>query len=688
MKRSPKPSLSLLDSVDLIQKINPKLREKIKEKVGNRVADIFFLQPQKIEQRTLIECLSSAHIGKDIIIEVTIQSHHIFKKPYKILAMDKNSTSLEILHFAGQKNYFPSRYPLSQKLFICGKLDKYKNNFLISHPKSVTKKIHDYSFREVSYEDFTRQESRGLEKIIKKLQTEIIPPPEWIFSSNHNRYKIQSFVSILSSSDFREILRIRCGYDELLSEQLTMQILRNCDLFSTKNRHLEPIVPDKSLDKWIKKLPFQLTIAQKKVVPLLVNSSAPFSKKTMKTLLQGDVGSGKTVVAFLTAIFFLEKNKQVAFLAPTNILAAQQEAAFHNLFAKEFKWKTCVLSSSLTKKKKTETLEKIREGEVNFIFGTHALFQEKVEFKNLSFLIIDEQHRFGVQQKLDLYKKGLTPNVLAMSATPIPRSLQMTLYGDMESHQICEKPANRKPIETSLITKNRLPDVTKSVKRALNKGEKIYWICPLVEESEELNLTSVEERYEQLRGLIPDNILLLHGRMRETEKQKSITRFKEEKSRILVSTTVVEVGVDVPDASIIVIENAERFGLAQLHQLRGRVGRGNKQSYCLLLYGEKASKKSLQRLKVIQETEDGFKIAEEDFKMRGAGDLLGTRQSGLPSYKYADIERDYDLLQAAHEDAKEILKTDPKLNSERGKALRFLLKLYRMDKAVEFLNSI
>jgi len=409
------------------------------------------------------------------------------------------------------------------------------------------------------------------------------------------------------------------------------------------------------------------------------------SNHRMVRLLQGDVGSGKTIVALLAIAHAIEAGYQAAFLVPTEILANQHA---HNLtkLAEKAGIKVALLIGR--QKQKQALYDDLRHGKVQLIVGTHALLQEGVQFANLGLVIIDEQHRFGVEQRISLTSKGQDVDVLIMTATPIPRSLQLTAYGDLAVSRILDKPQGRQPVQTRVLGLNRLQEVCEGLQRLLENGEKIYWVCPLVEESEVMDLAAAKERYDHLRSLFgAEKVSLVHGRQKVEEKEMAMTAFKEGPCQILVATTVIEVGIDVKDATVMIIEHAERFGLAQLHQLRGRVGRGDQSSHCLLLYGYPITDIGRRRLQIMKETNDGFRIAEEDLRLRGGGDVLGTKQSGLPSYRLANPLTCAPLLEKAYIAAQDLLKDDPFLRSPQGQAARLLLSLFRQEKGIALLTS-
>jgi ATP-dependent DNA helicase RecG len=406
----------------------------------------------------------------------------------------------------------------------------------------------------------------------------------------------------------------------------------------------------------------------------------------MLRLLQGDVGSGKTVVALLAAATVIEGGRQAALMAPTEILARQHYNTIAPLAA-TIGMEVAVLTGRERGRERADTLARLALGGTHMLIGTHALFQEDVVFRDLALAVVDEQHRFGVHQRLALAQKGEAVDVLVMTATPIPRTLVLTYFGDMESSELREKPAGRKPIDTRIIALTRFEEVVDAVGRALAEGRRVYWVCPLVEESEDIDVAAAQDRFATLKEKFGDTVDLVHGRMKGADKDSAMERFAAGETRLLVATTVIEVGVDVPEATVMVIEHAERFGLAQLHQLRGRIGRGAERSTCLLLYRAPLGDTAKARLEIMRETEDGFRIAEEDLRLRGEGEVLGTRQSGMPGFRVARIEVHGKLIGAARDDASLMLTRDPSLTSERGEALRTLLYLFEKDEAVGLIRA-
>jgi ATP-dependent DNA helicase RecG len=475
--------------------------------------------------------------------------------------------------------------------------------------------------------------------------------------------------------------RLRLAYDELFAKQLAMALVRE----NTRRAKGRPLVATgQYVDDLLGAAPFEPTGAQRVAfAEISADMTSPFR---MARLLQGDVGAGKTFVAAMACAQAAEAGAQVALMAPTEILARQHAETLKTML--DPVGLTVEAITGRDKGKPRQALATgLAEGYIDVVVGTHALFQDAVEFKDLGLVIIDEQHRFGVHDRLKLTEKGHKPDLLVMTATPIPRTLALTAYGDLDVSKLDEKPAGRKPIETRILPLQRLDDVIEGVGRAIKTGDQVYWVCPLVEDSELIDLSSVEDRHRQLTAIFGNRVGLLHGRLSAQEKEAMSQAFKRGEYDILVATTVIEVGVDAPNATIMVIEHAERFGLAQLHQLRGRVGRGDKQSTCLLMYKGPLSVNGKARLEIMRQSEDGFLIAEKDWELRGSGDLLGSRQSGLPNYRLADLDKHKSLLETAVQDARLLAQTDPALSTPRGEAAKHLLYLFEQDFGIALMKA-
>jgi ATP-dependent DNA helicase RecG len=507
--------------------------------------------------------------------------------------------------------------------------------------------------------------------------------PEWVDGALINQRLWPNWKNALAAAHHRgssrAIARKRLAYDELFANQLALALLRQ----RARARKGRALTGDKK--SRVINLPFVLTAAQQRsVAEILADMALP---QPMLRLLQGDVGSGKTIVALLAAARAADSGVQSAILAPTEILARQHFATFETIAA-ACGLRVVLLTGRDKGKAREEIVQRIAAGEVDVVIGTHALFQDDVAYHDLGFVVIDEQHKFGVHQRLLLTRKAETPpHLLVMTATPIPRTLTLTAYGELDISRLDERPPGRIPVDTRVLPLERLEDVYQGLARQIAANAQIYWVCPLVTESEKVDLAAAEARAAHLAGRFGDAVALVHGKMKSADKDAAMTRFKENKAKILVATTVIEVGVDVPNATVMVIEQAERFGLAQLHQLRGRVGRGAAKSVCLLLRGQHISEQARDRLKVMRDTDDGFVIAEEDLRLRGTGELLGTKQSGLPDFKLADLMQDAELLPVARDDARLLLQQDEKLQSVRGQAARVGLYLFERDAAAELLRS-
>lgn len=582
--------------------------------------------------------------------------------------------------------------PVDETVIVSGKVDWFNGRPSMVHP--------DYAVRASEAENLPLVEPvygltaglspRILRKSIEAAVARVPDMPEWMDDALLTRQGFstaaESFRALHDPRDATDLdpqapARRRLAYDEFLAGQLSLALVRQrLRKVAGVPVHATGVLSRPVIDA----LPFSLTASQSTAIADILKDMA--GTERMLRLLQGDVGSGKTMVALMAMLAAVESGGQAVLMAPTEILARQHHATLARMAASAG-IAIDVLTGRTKGKERDAILERIASGETRMVIGTHALFQDTVSYKELTLAVVDEQHRFGVHQRLRLTAKGISPHMLVMTATPIPRTLVLAAFGDMDVSKLTEKPAGRKPIQTVTIPTERVGDIVDRLDAALREGKKAYWICPLVEESEAVDVMSAEERYEGLAKRFGNNVGLVHGRMNGAEKDAVMLAFKNGEVRLLVATTVVEVGVDVPDATIMVIEHAERFGLAQLHQLRGRVGRGDEASTCILLYKGPLGETGRARLSILRDSEDGFLIAEEDLKLRGEGELLGTRQSGTPGFRIASLEAHGDLLEIARKDAAYVIERDPDLTSERGEALRTLLYLYRRDEAIRFLRA-
>lgn len=664
-----------------------------------RLVDLLLHLPASVIDRRARPKIRDAAQGTMVTLEVTVDRHRPppprnSRAPYLVYASD-DTGDVVLTFFRAKPGYVEKLLPVGEKRYVSGTLQMYDGIPQIVHPDRV---VDETAFAQLSGIDPVYPLTEGLalgslRRAMAQALQKLPDLPEWISPEILRRCGFPDITEALNRVhnpvELTDILPdrpywSRLAFDELLAGQLALALVRAQLRRPAGDRH----AGDGHLrSKIIDALPYALTASQQAAAAAIAEDLR--QPLRMLRLLQGDVGSGKTVVALLAAAAVAEVGKQAALMAPTEILARQHIKTITPL-AERAGLQVAILTGREKGRERRELLARLESGEIDLVVGTHALIQDDVIFKALALAVVDEQHRFGVRERLALTNKGDAVDVLVLSATPIPRTLVLTYFGDMDVSELREKPAGRQPIETRTISMSRLEEVTEGVGRALASGRLVYWICPLVEESEAEgteHLTNATERFESLQQRFGDRVGLVHGQMKGTDKDRVMAQFAAHEIGLLVATTVVEVGVDVPAASIMVIENAERFGLAQLHQLRGRIGRGSEASTCLLLYKEPLGEMSKSRLKVIRETTDGFQIAEEDLKLRGEGDVLGIRQSGLPGYRIARPEVHSQLITQARDEALRILKDDPKLKGERGEALRCLLYLYERDEAVPLIGA-
>ncbi len=671
---------------------NGKLLEKLIG--GEKILDLLLHPPIDFIDRRFSCPIAKAPNGKIVTMEVLIDKHFPNARkslPYRVKATD-DSGEISLVFFHAHKSWIEKQLPIGKKMIISGKIEYFQGNPQMIHPDIVTPEERStLETVEPIYPLTQGLTNKTLRKVIKNA-LEVIPKlDEWLDDAHKTQNgwrdwhdNLRSLHEPMSEDELEPLhkTRARLAYDEMLANQLTLAIVR--DRQRKINGRAFPTSTDLR-QKVEDVLPFILTGAQKRsLFEIDEDMRAP---ARMLRLLQGDVGSGKTVVACLAMLNAVEAGAQAAIIAPTEILARQHEMSLKPwLDAAGVGYVT--LTGRDKGKSRDAILEQIKSGEAQIIIGTHAIFQKDVLYHDLGLAVIDEQHRFGVHQRLELSNKNKGTDILVMTATPIPRTLALTAYGDLEVSKLDEKPAGRKPIETLLFSNEKLEQVIAGIKRKISEGVRAYWVCPLVEESEVMNLTSAEERFDILQANFEGGrVGIVHGRMKPAEKDAVMKSFKNGELDILVATTVIEVGVNVPEATIMVIEHAEHFGLSQLHQLRGRVGRGAAQSYCFLLYATPLGETAKERLNIMRDTEDGFIIAEKDLELRGGGDILGTKQSGMTEFKIADLAAHGDLLATARDDAKLIINKDSKLETERGKALKTLLYLFQRDQAIQYFRG-
>ncbi len=666
---------------------------------GVRLADLAFHLPSGVIDRRLRPPIAALPREGIVTVEVTVGRHRppprrASRIPYRVEVFD-DTGALALIWFHADAQYLQRLLPEGESRFVSGRIEWFGGVAQIVHPHHV-----------VTAEDFARLplvepvypltaglSGRGLARAIRAALDRLAaaPLPEWQDGEAMAARRFPPLLAALASlhqpADPAALApdtpaRLRLAFDELLANQLALALLRR-RMRETGGR---AIAGDGRMRRAIlDALPWALTGSQAlALAEIEVDLARP---QRMIRLLQGDVGAGKTIVALLALAQCVEAGAQGALMAPTDILARQHLRTIA-LLADRAGIRVDLVTGREKGAQREEALARLASGETQIAIGTHAMFQEGVAFHDLALAVIDEQHRFGVHQRLALQAKaGEGANLLVMTATPIPRTLSLTLYGDLDVSRLTEKPAGRKPVDTRTVPAERTPEVIDGLARAIAQGQRAYWVCPLVQESEAVDKAAAEQRHAALRQRFGDAVGLVHGRMKGPEKDAVMAAFKDGALKILVSTTVIEVGVDVPEATIMIVENAERFGLAQLHQLRGRVGRGGERSSCVLIYEGPLGETAKARLAIMRETEDGFLIAEEDLRLRGSGEVLGVRQSGVPAFRLADLAAHGDLLAAAREDVAATLARDPALSTPRGQALRLLLHLFERAEAVRLIEA-
>ncbi|MGF1544864.1 MAG: ATP-dependent DNA helicase RecG [Parvularculaceae bacterium] len=699
-----RPSLlnPLFVDVTRLPGVGPRLAALIAKAAGPRVVDVLLTPPPGLIDRSRRPKVAEAAPGDLATLEVTVDRHHppdVKRRPYRVVCSDETGI-ITLVFFYARADRLTSLLPEGARRLVSGRIDEFAGGKQMSHPDHIADPADKGSLPlfEAVYPLTAGLTANVMRKAVAGALAAAPDLPEWLDPAWRRANGWPTWREALNAlhkpagagaANLDAPARRRLAVDELLSNQLALALIRRA---RKKSAGRAFAFDGRLRAAALAALPYELTGAQRRALADIDADMA--GPERMVRLVQGDVGSGKTLVAFVAMLNAVEAGAQAAFMAPTELLARQHLAALGDL-ARATKVRLEIFTGRDRAGERAEQLARLAEGAIDVAIGTHALFQESVAFRDLGLVVVDEQHRFGVRQRLSLAQKGAKADTLVMTATPIPRTLALTAYGDMDATAIDEKPPGRKPVATRIMPVERLDEVVAGVGRALDKGEQVYWVCPLVNEAEAdeadadaaPGLTAAEARFADLARAFGDRVGLVHGKMPPAEKDAAMAAFHAGRLGVLVATTVIEVGVDAPNATAIVIEHAERFGLAQLHQLRGRVGRGGKPGACLLLYKGPLGETSRARLEILRATDDGFRIAEEDLRLRGAGDVLGAAQSGLPRFRFADLAAHADLLKAASDDAKLVLATEPDLDGARGPALRTLLYLFSRDDAVKLLKA-
>ncbi len=686
--------------------VGPRLEALLKKAVrlppgvaAPRIIDLLWHLPTGVIDRRAAPTIASAVPGTIATLEVRVLKHRPSprgnnKAPYKV-ACEDDTGQIDLVFFHADRQFIERQLPVGSVRFISGRIEHYNDRVQMTHPDYIVapEARDDLPLLEPVYPLTAGLSGKVLGKALRQAMERLPTLAEWQEADWRAKKQWPTLDEALTRlhrpTDAGDVSPggapwQRLAYDELLAGQIALGLVRQ----SLKARPGRQTNGNGAIRTRIAgALPFALTNSQQKaIVDIAKDMAAPYR---MLRLLQGDVGSGKTVVALMAMAIAVEAGAQAALMAPTEVLARQHLETIEPL-ATASGLRVGLLTGREKGKPRRELLERLAAGEIDILIGTHALFQDDVAFHDLAFAVIDEQHRFGVHQRLALQAKGKDggTDVLVMTATPIPRTLLMTHYGDLDVSRLTEKPAGRKPVDTRLANVERIEEIIDGLKRAVNEGAQIYWVCPLIESTETSELAAAEARAAHLAQILgPGKVGLLHGAMSGSAKDETMAAFSSGQLAVLVATTVIEVGVNVPNASIMVIEHAERFGLAQLHQLRGRVGRGARQSFCILLYKGPLGETAQARLEMMRATEDGFLIAEKDLELRGGGEVLGARQSGAPEFRVAEVPGFPELLAAARDDATLLLQRDPKLTSPRGAAIRMLLYLFECDEAVRLFHA-
>ena len=694
MTSRPEVLFPLFASLTSLDGIGPKTAQALEHAGIVTPRDLLMTLPVAVIDRRLRASVAEVLPQSVATIEVHVEQHYpppTRGRPYRISVSDAQA-SFQLVFFHARADYLLRSLPVGERRIVSGKVEVFDGVPQIVHPDFVVlpQQFDQIPLAEPIYPLHAGLTQKQMWKASRDLLARLPDLPEWIDAELRKREGWPSWNEALTAAhsprnmddlSVMHAARVRLAYDELFAHQVTLALAR---VAVRKRAGRASVGTGQLTGAVLRALPFAPTQAQLRAqAEIAADLATPLR---MNRLLQGDVGSGKTLVALLALLTVVEAGGQGVMMAPTEILARQHLEGLKPL-ASAVDLRLEILTGRDKGQLRLQKLTDLAEGRIDILVGTHAVFQKDVHFADLRLAIIDEQHRFGVAQRMELGAKGRAVDVLVMTATPIPRSLALAQYGDMDVSVLDEKPPGRSPVQTALVSAGRTDEVVEKLRRAIAEGKQAYWVCPLVEESEVVDMTAAEERFKRLRATLGEGVVgLVHGQMPVAEKDAAMARFVAGETKILVATTVIEVGVNVPNASIMVIEHAESFGLAQLHQLRGRVGRGAAQSSCLLLYHPPLSESGKRRLEILRQTEDGFRISEEDLALRGAGDVIGTAQSGIPRFRIADLERQAALMTIAQTDARKLLADDPSLTSARGQAVRSLLWLMEQDKAIRLIS--